>query len=137
MIEYYVENLNKCFNNVGQINYYKNGKKKEIKINKLQKLIIKNYFSTILEDAHVLPSLGVSLHNETKKEMQSGEWIEILFSTEQTLDGVRFEGIVFKLEETNSLNLIRVVDGKYDGRNIYIMLDDAVNLSEIFKKFKF
>ena len=136
MIEYYAEDFNKCLNDICQINLYQHGKKKEIKLNRTQKAVVKNYFSNILKDAHVLPALGVSLHDETKKEMQSGEWVEILFSSEQAFEGMNFEGLVFKLEETNGLNIIRILNGKYEGRNFYVMLNKEIDLFDVFHKFK-
>ena len=135
MIEYYVDNFNKCLEDIYQINLYQCGKKKEIKLNRIQKAVVKNYFSDILKDAHILPSLGVSLHDETKKEMQSDEWVEILFSSEKAFEGMNFEGLAFKLEETNGLNIIRILDGKYEGRNFYIMLNKEIDLFDVFHKF--
>ena len=136
MIEYCADNLNECLNDICQINLYQRGEKKEIKLNKIQKMVVKNYFFAILKDAHILPSLGVSLHDETKKEMQSGEWVEILFSSEQTFDGMSFEGLVFKVEKTCGLNIIRILDGKYEGRNFYVMLNEEIDLFDVFHKFK-
>jgi len=92
---------------------------------------IKNNLLLIFSNSRLMPAFGVSLHKETLNELKSGAWLQINFSQPQTKNGLPFNALLFKLEETKGFNLIRLFDGKYEGRCLFLDLDQQTNLKDI------
>jgi len=100
--------------------------------NKFEK--IKNSLSSIFKDSILIPAFGVSLHELTLKEMQSGNWLQINFSTTQEKNGLPFNSLLIKLEHTSGFNLIRLYNNKYDGRCLYLNLEKNTDLTSVLLK---
>jgi len=112
---------------IESVDIFRSGRK--VDIQKSDKM-----FSTIwdklvdkLENCRILPALAVSMHEATLDEMKSGLWIQINFDTTYEIDGLPFDSLLFKLEKTNGINLIRKYQGKYEGRCIYIYIDTELD----------
>ena len=99
---------------------------KDDKFNKL-KTNIKNLFVT----SRLMPAFSVSLHNETIQELKKDFWFKIHFNQEVEKNGLPFSSLLFKLEEVQGFNLIRSFNKKYDGRCLYLDLDEKTDLKEL------
>ena len=78
-----------------------------------------------------MPAFGVSLDYETQNELKQGEWLQVNFSFEENANGLLFNSLLFKLDTVSGFNLIRLHNGKYEGRCIYLDFDDILDLKQI------
>lgn len=106
---------------------------KQIEINKENKTFnyIFSKLETIFQKGQIMPAFGVSLHNETQNALKSDKWLQINFREELTKNGLPFSALLFKLDSISGVDLIRLVDGKYDGRCIHLNFFEELNLKEI------
>ena len=124
MIIYDNENvLNDIVEKIENFEVFINGEKREINSKSKDFLVLKNNLFELFSNSRLLPAFGVSLHHETLNEMQKGEWLKINFSKLITKNGLSFDSLLIKLEETRGCNLIRLFNGKYEGRCLYIDFD--------------
>ncbi len=73
--------------------------------------------------AHEMPAFGVSIDKETRKEMQDGTWIEFIYETSNKHNEMPFESLLISVNaDYSGFNLIRKVNGKYEGRCFYLDL---------------
>ena len=87
--------------------------------------------SKLFENSRLSPAFGVSLHNETLKEMKTGVWLKINFLKEFKKNGLSFNALLFALEETSGLNLIRFYNESYEGRCLFLDIFEKVDLKEL------
>lgn len=92
---------------------------------------IKQNLHTLFLNSRLEPAFGVSLHNLTLQAKQSGTWLEIAFETEQIKNGLHFNSLLFCLEETGGINLIRKQNNKYNGRCLYLHLEKITDLISV------
>lgn len=77
----------------------------------------------ISQGSHDMPAFGVSLDAETRKARMSGMWVELIFDGEKYFNNYNFDSLLFQVKPDDSgFNLIRQVDGKYEGRCLYLSL---------------
>lgn len=126
---------NKYIENIESFFVFQNGVKKVFKQNDENFKALKNEIINILQQSRLMPAFGVSLHNETIVEMQKGNWLQINFLNEMNLVGLLLDSLLIKLEKTNGINLIRLHNGKYEGRCIYLDFDEEIDLNDIIKKY--
>lgn len=101
--------------------------------------LIKNQFDILLENSHEMPALGVSIHNETLKEIKSGLWIKLIYNHSQNYCDMSFDELLIKITPNDyGLNIIRGNNGIYEGRCYYISLNlDTYDLhNQIIKIIK-
>lgn len=128
----YQDNISQITEYIADFTIFKNGTK--IKVGKADKFYndlicnIEGLFSL----SRVMPAFGVSLHDETLNELQNGEWIQINFNKEIEKNGLPFNALLFKLEVTGGMNLIRLYNNKYEGRCIFIEFNEILDLQQIF-----
>ena len=80
-------------------------------------------------DCHEMPSFGVSLDEETRIEKTKGTWIELLFDSPCKHEGMDFESLLFKVEESGyAISLIRKYNGKYEGRCFHLSLASSTKV---------
>ena len=120
-----------CLNFVESFEVINNGYvekvcKKEEKFN-----VILNKVKDLFCESRLMPAFGVSLHNETLNEMKNGNWLQINFNKEQIKNGLNFSSLLFKLEETQGFNLIRLYENKYEGRCLYLDLNNEIDLKSV------
>ncbi len=96
-------------------------------------IFMKKKLLDLFSSSRLMPAFGVSLHNETMQEIESGVWLKVNFNKEIVKNGLPFASLLFKLEEVQGFNLIRLYKGKFDGRCLYLDLDQAYDLSSIIK----
>lgn len=118
-------------NDISKINVYKNGNISSYITSSSEFKAIINNLSSILESARIMPAFGVSLDEMVKQEISSDNWLELEFSCNQTINGLPFDKLLFKLEECYGFNLIRNYQNSYTGRCIYLDLDNLNDLNRI------
>jgi len=125
---------NEMLNNLQQIKsikIYTNGDVKTISKDEKIFLEINNKLKDLFSNSRIMPAFGVSLDENVKQEIQTDNWIELEYSQTQTLNGLSFDKLLFRLEECYGFNLIRNFNNSYNGRCIFIDLDKLTDLNEL------
>ena len=128
---YNTNSFTEIMKNIESFNIYKNGTKQKINKNNKNFELITEKLQEIFSQARIMPAFGVSLHNDTIQVLQNNIWLEINFNTEQTLNDLPFSSLLFKIEESYGVNLIRKYKDKYDGRCIYLDFMQQIDLTNI------
>ena len=102
-------------------------KKEDIKFKELHDKVY-NLFS----NSRVMPAFGVSLNSETQDAIRNDVWIEINFNSEMIINELSFSSLLFKLDQTSGVNLIRQHNGRYEGRCIFLDFDEEMDLIRLF-----
>ncbi len=126
-------NLADILDNIESFSIFTNGKTNVIDFKMGKFLNVKNKLKDVFNHARLMPAFGVSLHEETQRELESGNWLQINFQNEQTQNGLSFNSLLFKLEETQGFNLIRLFNKKYEGRCLFLDLDETIDLLKIIE----
>ena len=134
MVIYNDNNIIECLDKVESFSVFVFGEKKTINKNEKEFKAIHLNLLELFSLARLMPAFGVSLHNETLKEMKTGKWLQINFLNQVEIQGLQFSALLFKLEKTNGLNLIRLYNGKYEGRCIFLDFPEEIELQDIIKK---
>ena len=132
MFVYVQENqLAQCIQNVSKIEVLENNNLKALE-NQSFEGTIKNLIN-LFQSARLMPAFSVSLHNETIDALKEGKWLKLTFLHQQNVNGLLFDGLVFQLNETSGMNLIRQYEGKYEGRCLYLDFEQTINLEDLIK----
>lgn len=132
MLNYY-DNENSLVDIVDKIQsfeVFENGNLKSIE-SEQDFLKIKSNLKDLFSSSRLMPAFGVSLHNETLNEIKKDVWLKINFKKEIEKSGLSFNALLFKLEEVQGFNLIRLYNDKYDGRCLYLDLDEKFDLNNL------
>ena len=104
---------------IQSINIYNDGSV----INLARNNEIVNAFKSLLEGAHEMPALGVALHDEIIESLTRGLWVEFVFGESCCHNGLPYEKLLINIEkEFTGFNIIRYINGVYDGRCFYVDL---------------
>ena len=78
-------------------------------------------WNAMLDGAHIMPAFGVSLHNETVKQMNKGVWAEFGFDKQYLSNGMPYEKLLVAVNpEWSGFNIVRYTAQRgYDGRCFY------------------
>lgn len=131
VVNNYSNTMLDCIQKIENIEIFTDGKIKIVDKNNIQFVCIIDKLKNIFAQAQVLPALGVSLHHETIEALKTDTWLKLNFASEQEKNGLYFTSLLFKLEETAGINLIREYNNKYDGRCIFLNLDNTTKLQDI------
>ncbi len=123
--------INEIINRAESITIFKGGKQTKIEKNNSQFLKILNNITNCFLDSRIMPAFGVSLHEETLKELKMDSWIKLNFNKTEILNELPFQALLFRLDECYGLNLIRENNKKFEGRCIYLDLDEKTDLLKI------
>ena len=127
----YSNSLIDCIEQIESIEILNNGQVKTLnKHSKGFEIVCDNLYQ-LFSTSRVEPAFGVSLHEETIKEMKTGDWLQINFKNQQIKNNLPFDKLLFKLDETYGFNLIRSYKNRYDGRCIYLFLEDLTDLKSL------
>ena len=130
MFVYVQENqLLGALENISKIEVIENGSFKVLENENFESALVK--LKELFSSARLMPAFGVSLHHETTNALQEGKWIKLSFSHQQNVNGLLFDALVFELNETAGMNLIREYEGKYEGRCLYLDFDKTINLQDL------
>ena len=110
---------------------FENGKDKLILKTNEEFKQIEEQLRILFTNSRLMPAFGVSLHNETLNEIKSNCWLQVNFNKEIVKNGLPFNALLFRLEETQGFNLIRLYDGKYEGRCLFLDLDKEMDLKNV------
>lgn len=92
---------------------------------------------SLLEDSHTVPAFGVVFDDMYQQEIQTGNFVSIKFPQLYEINGLPFDQLVFKVEEDwQGFNIMRGVNGHFQGRCIYVDLIDK-NMQNLAKKVDF
>ena len=83
------------------------------------------------ENSQIMPALGVSFNEDVLQELKNGQFIKINFDKQLKINDLPFTALLFKLDEVYGINLIREYNKKFDGRCIYLSLNNLTNLKNI------
>lgn len=127
----YVDNVADYVQNIESFTLFNEGQKRNIsKGNEEFDKILKNVKELFLL-GRIMPAFGVSLHTETLNALNKDLWLQLNFNEEKGINGLPFNALLFKLETTGGINLIRLYNGKYEGRCIYLDFDKFINLRDL------
>ena len=87
---------------------------------------------TLFQNSRLMPAFGVSLHDETLNALNDGTWLQINFEKPLNENGLPFESLLFKLEKTGGINLIRKHNNRYEGRCVFLDFNNEIDLIEFF-----
>lgn len=78
-------------------------------------------WNEMLDGAHIMPAFGVSLHDETVKQVKKGVWAEFEFDGEYSSDGMPYEKLLVAVNpDWCGFNIVRyTAERGYDGRCFY------------------
>lgn len=119
---------------VDNFEIFNNGETKKISQQENGFLAIKSKLRDLFLSARLMPAFGVSLHDETTKELQKDVWLKINFSKIVEKNGLPFSSLLFKLEEVQGFNLIRLYNDRFDGRCLYLDLEEEIDLRSLIKQ---
>lgn len=126
----YQENIYDVLESASKISFINNGADSVLGDNDNLLEEIKKVFA----DARLMPALGVSLHDETVNALKTGKWLKFDFLKTQSVNGLMFDALLLKLEQTGGVSFIREYQGKYEGRCVYVALNQQTDLDALFSK---
>ncbi len=94
---------------------------------------IKDKLNYVFFVSRLMPAYCVSLHKETQQALQNEKWLQLNFKEVQWKNELPFSALLFKLEEVSGFNLIRLHENKYEGRCLYLSLDETLDLNDFLK----
>ena len=112
----------------------RNGEVKKISQEDNDFSMFKSNLRELFSNSRLMPAFGVSLHNETITEIKKDIWLKINFNHVLEKNGLPFYSLLFKLENVQGLNLIRLYNNKFDGRCLYLDLDNPTDLKSLFQQ---
>ena len=128
-----IDDIHNCLQYVENFDIFSNGEIEKIdKYNNKFNGIVLN-LKRVFKEGFLLPAFGVSMHQETLNELESGKWLQINFNEEQIQNGLNFNSLLFKLETTQGFNLIRKFQDRYDGRCLYLNLSQKTDLNSLIE----
>lgn len=129
------ENLTDCFKNATSINYVTQGETHEFQKGDDKFEMILSAFEKTIEGGRPMPAFAVSIDEHTRKDMQSGTWLEFEFETTMEHNEMPFDALLVKVQsDYRGINIIRKYNGKYEGRCFYLDLESDMN--DLFETLK-
>ncbi len=89
-------------------------------------LVIKE-LCKVTENSNEMPAFGVSIDKLTREKKQTGLFIELEFPCEHWHNEMNFETLLIEVnKDFSGVNIIRKVNGKYEGRCFYLNLANTM-----------
>lgn len=124
-------NLCSHFEKANQIIVYHNNKKTTLSKGDDKFEIILESLQNITEHAHEMPAFAVAENKNTIDALQTGLWIELVFNATKIYNDMPFDALLIEVnKDFSGFNLIRKLNGKYDGRCFYLNLKDNMHTLE-------
>ena len=127
------DEIDGCVSHVSEIYIFTNGSKLVLQRPEEQFKFLIDQIQNLFQNSRLMPAFGVSLHEETQNALMEDEWIQLNFPKTLSVDGLEFDSLLFKIETTGGMNLIRLVNGKYEGRCFYLDFQEMLDLKQILK----
>lgn len=126
----YDNDLVNCMEYIESIEILNDGKVSVFKSDNKYYAKIKNNLKALFRSARIMPAFGVSLHDDTVEAIKVGKWIKINYSKELEVNDLPFTSLIFELNTTQGVNLIREYNNRYDGRCIYLDFDEVIDIEK-------
>lgn len=111
------------------IEIYKDGQIASINEEQFDKF--EEIFCASIEGSRQMPAYGVSIHEHTIEAMKSGFWNKFIFDKVIVRSGMPFDSLLINVtKDCYGINIIRGLDGRYEGRCYYLDFDK--NLDELY-----
>ena len=134
MIIYNTENsMVDCFEHIEKFKVFDEGREIELHKSSKEFQSVLNKIEDLFHMGILMPAFGVSFHNETLNALKRDQWIRIDFDVEIEKNSLKFDALLFKLEETGGFNMIRLYQNQYEGRCLFFNLNEVVDLKQILK----
>ncbi len=106
------------------------GKTIELTVDEKEQL--RTQVELLLEKSHTMPAFGVVTQDIYQESIKDGFYVSIKFDNIVTINELPFDELVFGVNKGHSgFNLLRGIDGVFEGRCIYISLEDG-NMDELY-----
>ncbi len=113
------------FEETDSITIFKDGKEKTFPNTSSEFDDLLTKFMDMIYDSYEMPAFGVSIHEHTMQALQSGFWIKFNFKEQMRHNDMPFDALLVNIMPNDKgFNLIREVDGKYEGRCFYLNLEN-------------
>lgn len=87
--------------------------------------ILQTYNKTI-QNGYEMPAFGVSIHENTISSLNSGLHVKFIFLDTQKHGQMEFEELLISINKDHmGFNIIRKINGKYEGRCYYMNLNEG------------
>lgn len=114
-----------CFNLAQSVTVYNNGETTTYSKDSNEFNDIISALLSITSNSHQMPAFSVSLDRETRLALKNGLWLELNFNHTYTASELPFSSLLIEVnKQYTGFNIIRKLNGKYDGRCFYL---DLVN----------
>lgn len=118
---YNLDSINDYFEHSNAVVVYSNGNIESFKDNSDEYKITVDLFEDICTCSREMPAYGVSLNEETQKELTKGFWVEFVFDKTQMHNGMPFDSLLIQVQpHFQGFDLIRGQKGVYEGRCFHI-----------------
>lgn len=125
---YLQDQINSAFDDCQKIIIYDNGKQKEFAKDTKEYDKILQLWQIAVNSGYEMPAYGVSLDKETRKDLESGFYMEFIFDETKTHNEMPYDALLIKLmQNQGGYQLIRLHDGIYEGRCFYININEINN----------
>lgn len=95
----------------------------EIELSEEQQEQLNSQILQMFENAHTLPSFGVVFNDMYQEQIQQGKFVSLKFGEVLEVNGLPFDELVFEVvSESQGINLMRGMNGVFQGRCIYVDL---------------
>ena len=113
------------FEETDSITIFKDGKEKTFPNTSSEFDDLLTKFMDMIYDSYEMPAFGVSIHEHTMQALQSGFWIKFNFKEQMKHNDMPFDALLVNIMSNDKgFNLIREVEGKYEGRCFYLNLEN-------------
>ena len=131
----YEENnsLTEILSKLESIDIFSNGKTQNVLPTDTKFNRIKAQLTKVFATSRIEPAFGVSLHDLTLQAIKQDKWLQLNFKEELTINDLPFTSLLLKAEETFGLNLTRKFNDRYEGRCIYLTLNNLTNLEDFIQ----
>lgn len=94
-----------------------------IEISEEEQENLEMFVSNLFENAHTLPAFGVVTNELYQQHILKGKFVSLKFDRTLELAGLPFDELVFEVnEEASGFNLMRGINGVFQGRCVYVDL---------------
>ena len=95
----------------------------EIELSEEQQEQLNSQILQMFENVHTLPSFGVVFNDMYQEQIQQGKFVSLKFGEVLELNSLPFDELVFEVvSESQGINLMRGMNGVFQGRCIYVDL---------------
>lgn len=129
----YEQSINEIIGACDKIEVISDGVVKSFSHADAQAKSILSAIASMNEGGWEMPGYGVSIDRLTREEMKKGMWLRLVYDERQTRNEMPFDSLLIRVKsEYCGYDLIREVDGKYQGRVFYFNLKESKNMQELF-----